>query len=306
MSGATLLALLAAAGAVPDGGEPAVRAALIVEAQGTCPSGEAVRAALLPALTEAPAPGGQAPRVTDLGDRFQVDAAGQTGAFVDAARDCTERARVAAVFIALALSPPAAPERPAPPPPPPSAPPPPPPAPPLPRGWLELAVQARLDGASLGAPAQTTLAWGGEIRGAVGRGPVGIAATAGALAPTDGTFGSVGVRQQRFPLSVSLTLGHQLAHGMGVAADLGLAVVPFRLEGQGLSSVAPATRIDLGARVAIALRLPALAGRLAPVFGLHAELFPRPYQFSVDPLGDIGLSSGLWLGASLGLSYLNR
>jgi hypothetical protein len=227
-----------------------------------------------------------------------VDAAGQTGAFVDVGRDCTERARVAAVFIALALSPPAAPERPAPPPP---------PAPPsAPRRWFELAAEARLDGASVGAPAATTVAWGGEVRGAVGRGVLGIAATAGVLAPTDDAFGSVEVRQQRFPLSLSLTLGHELARGLGIAGDLGLAVVPFTLQGEGLSTVAPATRIDLGARLSVALRLPALAGRLAPVVGLHADLFPRPYRFSVDPLGDIGSSSGFWLGASLGLSYLGR
>ncbi|HEY4395510.1 MAG TPA: hypothetical protein VGP64_15675 [Polyangia bacterium] len=298
MSGAALLALLATAGTAPDGSAPTVRAALVVEAQGTCPSGEAVRAALLPALTGAPAAGAAAPRVSDLGDRFQVDAAGQTGAFVDVARDCTERARVAAVFIALALSPPAAPER--------SAPVPPPPPAPGPGRWFELAVAARLDGASLGVPAQTTLAWGGEARVALGRGAVGIAATAGVLAPTDDAFGSVRVRQQRFPLSLALTLGHRVAHGLGVAADLGPVVVPFTLEGEGLSSVAPATRIDLGARLAVALRLPALGARLAPVVGLHAELFPRPYHFTVDPLGNIGSSSGVWLGASLGLSYLRR
>ena len=305
MSGATLLALLAAAGAVPDGGEPTVRAALVVEAQGTCPSGEAVRAAPLPALTEAPAPGRQAPRVTDLGDRFQVDAAGQTGAFVDVARDCTERARVAAVFIALALSPPAAPERPAPPPPPPPSPPPPPPAAPHPHRWFELAVEARLDGTSLGAPAQTTLAWGGRFRGAVGRGPVGIAATAGALAPTDDTFGSVGVRQQRFPLSLSLTLGHQLGYGMGVAADLGLALVPFTLEGQGLSWVRR-RRASISAR---GWRSRSGSPRSPDGWPRSSGSTPSSFRAPtslVDPLGDIGSSSGLWLGASLGLSYLNR
>ncbi|HEY6476285.1 MAG TPA: hypothetical protein VI456_06855 [Polyangia bacterium] len=300
MSAAALLALLAATVVAPEGADgPAAPTALVVEAQGSCPSGEAVRAALLPALTEAPAAAGrQTPRVSDLGDRFQVDAAGQTGAFVDVARDCTERARVAAVFIALALSPPAAPERPAPPPPPAET--------PRPRQWFELAVEARLDGASVGAPAATTLAWGGEVRAAVGRGMIGVAATAGLLAPTDDAFGSVEVRQQRFPLSLSLTLGHDLQRGFRVAADLGLAVVPLTLKGEGLSAVAPATRLDLGARLAVALRLPALGGRLAPVVGLHADLFPRPYRFSVDPLGDIGSSSGFWLGASLGLSYLGR
>jgi hypothetical protein len=299
-----LLGLMAAGVAAPEtpAGAPAP-GPLVVEAQGSCPGGEAVRAALLPALAEAPAASGpQAPRVTDLGDRFEVDAAGQTGTFVDVARDCTERARVAAVFIALALSPPAAPERPVPPP----QPPPPPSPPPQPRRWFEVGVEARLDGASLGVPAEATLAWGGEVRGAIGRGALGFAATAGVLAPTDSAFGSVDVRQQRFPLSLSLVLDHHLPRGLRFAADLGLAVVPFTLQGKGLSAVAPATRIDLGARLAVALWLPAVVGRLAPVVGLHAEVFPLPYRYSVDPLGDIGSSAGLWLGASLGVSYSSR
>jgi hypothetical protein len=307
VSGVALLGLIAASASVTSpeaAGSAAPPPALVVEAQGNCPSGEAVRAALLPALVEAPAGSGrQPPRVSDLGDRFQVDAAGQTGAFVDVARDCTERARVAAVFIALALSPPAAPERPAAPPP---APPPRPVAPQSPRHWFEVAADVRLDGASVGAPADTTLTWGGEIRGAFGRGAVGIAATAGVLAPTNDAFGSIDVREQRFPLSLSLTLSHDLSGGVRAAADLGLAIVPFTLQGQGLSTVAPTTRVDLGGRLALALRLPAMLGRVAPVVGLHADIFPRPYRFSVDPLGDIGSSSALWVGASLGLSYEGR
>ncbi len=304
MSGVALLGLLAASVASPEAaGSAASPVALVVEAQGSCPSGEAVRAALLPALVEAPAASGrQAPRVTDLGDRFVVDAAGQTGAFVDVARDCTERARVAAVFIALALSPPAAPERPASPPQPGPG-----PAPrPHPLRWVDVTAEARLDGGSVGAPAATTLAWGGDVRVAVGRGALGVAATAGVLAPVDNTFGSVDVRQQRFPLSLSLTLGHELPRGLRFAGDLGLAIVPFTLRGEGLSTVAPATRVDLGARLAVVVWLPAVVGRLAPVVGLHADIFPRPYRFSVDPLGDIGSSSGFWLGGSLGLSYDSR
>jgi hypothetical protein len=304
VSGVVLLGLLAAGVASPEAaGSAAAPVALVVEAQGSCPSGEAVRAALLPALVEAPAASGrQAPRVTDLGDRFVVDAAGQTGAFVDVARDCTERARVAAVFIALALSPPAAPERPASPPQPGPG-----PAPrPHPLRWVDVTAEARLDGGSVGAPAATTFAWGGDVRAAVGRGALGVAATAGVLAPVDNTFGSVDVRQQRFPLSLSLTLGHELPRGLRFAGDLGLAIVPFTLRGEGLSTVAPATRVDLGARLAVVVWLPAVVGRLAPVVGLHAEIFPRPYRFSVDPLGDIGSSSGFWLGGSLGLSYDSR
>ena len=44
------------------------------------------------------------PRVTDLGDRFEVAVAGQGGLYTDINRDCVERARIAAVFIALVLT----------------------------------------------------------------------------------------------------------------------------------------------------------------------------------------------------------
>ena len=82
-----------------------------VEASGLCPSSQAVTAALVPALRREPprVPGAGGPRVLDLGDRFEVAAFGQSRQYIDAARDCAERARVAAVFITLALNPPALP-----------------------------------------------------------------------------------------------------------------------------------------------------------------------------------------------------
>ena len=111
MNIAMLVALLLAV-LGPAGSETPSSAALpAIEASGSCPSAEEVSATLAPLLgSSAPkVPVEGAARVHDLGDRFEVAAAGQTGQYVDAARDCAERARVAAVFIALALNPPAAP-----------------------------------------------------------------------------------------------------------------------------------------------------------------------------------------------------
>src|SRR6266498_3423098 len=85
-----------------------------IETSGSCPSAEQVSATIAPLLGSSAARrwAEGAVRVDDLGDRFELAAAGQTRQYLDTARDCSERARVAAVFIALALNPPAAPTTP--------------------------------------------------------------------------------------------------------------------------------------------------------------------------------------------------
>ena len=114
-----------------------------------CPTREAVAAALSPALVHIrpnvdPLPSDF--RLADLGDAFEVTAGGQVQRYADAARDCAERARVAAVFVALAMNPLSL-EAPRPPPPvPPLAIQPPPPPEPE-RNWLSVGVAARVDGA---------------------------------------------------------------------------------------------------------------------------------------------------------------
>ena len=275
-------------------------------------------AALLPALGRAPSVVSNAgvPRVFDLGDRFEVSAFGQTQLYLDAARDCAERARVAAVFITLALNPPAPLARTAAPPadlpadlhaienaagpPVPSGPPP--GAAPASARWASLAVGARVDGPVGAASPAAGIAAGAELRGAIGWRHVGLAASAGILAPTEARASSVTVHQQRFPLSLALTVRRELPRGVEAAAAVGASLVPLTLRGEGLMSSLPATRLDTGARLAFELRLPRLAWRAAPFVGVHAEYFPRPYVLDVSPLGDIGSTSRFWLGASLGLA----
>ena len=283
MSPVLLLGLLAAA--VPS-----------VAVTGDCPGAEAVTAALRSALgSDAKVGVSEPPRVSDQGDRFSVAAAGQVQQYADPGRDCEERARAAAVFIALALNPPLAPpgpaptvrDAPAPPPPPASA------------RWLDLAVAARADG----GPGQAVgPAIGAEIHAAAGWRWLGVAATAGVLAPSDGTYASVTVHQQRFPLSLALTARRDLSERLAIAGAVGAALVPLTLRATALEGGPSQTRLDAGVRFAFEARFRATQ-RLAPFVDLHAEFFPRAYELQVDPLGTIGSTGRFWLGVSAGVAF---
>jgi hypothetical protein len=308
--GPVLWALIAAANANASQAKGTPAAAppfgLTVETSGTCPTRQGVTAALLPALRHEPpkVSGAGVSRVVDLGDRFEVAAFGQTRQYIDIARDCAERARVAAVFITLALNPPALPSSLAAPPgvtPAIESAPPPDTVPPSTRG-ASVAIAARVDTPIGAAFPATGFAAGAELRGAIDWRFFGLAATAGILAPTEARVSSVTVREQRFPLSLALSARQKLARGVDAAVALGVSVVPITLRGDGLTTSLPATRLDTGARVAFELRLPALAWRAAPLVAVHAEYFPRPYVLDVAPLGSIGSTARFWLGASVGMA----
>ena len=282
---------------------------LTVDVTGRCPSAEAVAVALGSAVgMETKATGKDIPRVTDLGDRFSVSAFGQAREYPDPGRDCDERARAAAVFIALALNPPIVPT----PPPPPAAPPvrvqeaaPPPVAPPPSARWQNVGAAARVDGST---QPETGFAIGFEVRAAAGWHWLGIAATAGVLAPTDSRFSAVTVRQQRFPLSLAFTARHPIGERIAVAGAVGAALVPLTLRADGIDGAPSSTRLDAGVRLALDLAFLATP-RLAPFIGIHAEIFPRAYELDVGPpgsvgsVGSVGSTGRFWLGASVGLSF---
>jgi hypothetical protein len=169
--------------------------------------------------------------------------------------------------------------------------------------WVSLGAAARLDGGS--SVGSTDVAAGAELSAAVGRASVGVVATAAILAPTETRLSSVVVHQQRFPCSAGVIGRRALARLEG-AISAGIAVVPFTLRGDGLAVPEPATRVDVGARLAVELRFPMLDRRMTPFVDLHGELFPRPYTISVDPLGDIGSTGHFWLGAAAGVSFDTR
>lgn len=280
------------------------------EQTSACPTREAVAAALSPALVHIrpnldPLPSDF--RLADLGDAYEVAVGGQVQRYADAARDCAERARVAAVFVALAMNPPSleAP-RPSPPIPPPAVQQPqPPPARERERSWLSVGVAARLDGAVGGGSDTTNGATaGGELDVAVGKGSFGIEASAGVVTSTQNTIGSVQVTQQRFPCSLSASFGRRASPHLEIGAALGAALTPFTLHGQGLDTTLPVTRFDAGVRFALELRV--AWPTLAPFATLHAEYFPRTYEIAVAPLGNIGTTAPLQLGLSIGVAFEAR
>jgi hypothetical protein len=270
-----------------------------------CPTREAVAAALSPALAHIrpnldPLPSDF--RLTDLGEAFEVSVGGQVQRYADAARDCTERARVAAVFAALAMNPPSL-EAPRPPPPAP------PPAiqqtPPLPaervKNWLSVGAAARVDGAAGGGgDSANGVTAGGELDVIFGRGSLGIEATAGLVTATENTIASVAVRQQRFPCSLSASFRKRAGAHLELAAALGAALTPFTLHGQGLDMTLPVTRFDAGARMTLGMRI--IGPVVEPFANLHVEYFPRTYEIAVAPLGDIGTTAPLQLGISVGVA----
>jgi len=271
-----------------------------------CPTRDAVAQALTPVLipSQQPAAPGDLPpgvQVVDTGDTFEVTAGGQKQRYNDPAHDCAERARVAAVFIALALNPPMLP--PAPPPPPPPvivSPPPPPPAPPAPRTVLAAGAAGRLDmGAGGGANVARGLAVGGEALFRVERRSIGGLVTAGVLTSTFSTLNGVRVREQRFPVSVSATMRWHVAPHLETVAEAGLSLTPLTLEAEGLSEPNPVTRLDVGPRVGVEARLAARA--LVAIAALHVEYFPGTRSISVAPLNGIGSVAPLQIGFSLGL-----
>jgi len=273
----------------------------------SCPAREAVAAALSPALVHIRPNADPLPsdfRIVDLGDAFEVTASGQVQRYADAARDCAERARVAAVFVALAMNPPSL-EAPRPPPPPPSVVPPPQPPPPPEGLWLSLGVAARVDGAVGGGSDATSGATaGGEIDVAFGRGSFGVEATAGAMTSTENTVVSVQVKEQRFPCSLAATIHRRPSAHLELGAALGASLTPFTLHGQGLDTTLPVTRFDAGARLALELKVAGHA--LVPFANLHLEYFPRTYEIVVAPLGNIGTTAPLQIGLSIGVAYEAR
>jgi hypothetical protein len=281
----------------------------LIKVLGECPASDILSLSLAPVLGKTPAttaaPGAPAaPRVTDQGDHFEVTAAGQVAVYVDAGRDCDRRARIAAVFIALALTNPTPELRAAPATPPPAQVPARADAPP--ERWAAVTLAARCDGASPGtSPSGIGVACGGELGGSIGRGGLGGFASAGLLTATASAFGAVPVRVdvQRFPLALGATAARELRGGWRAGADVGAALALLRIRGEGIDTVGPALRFAAGARIGTSLQLPVLWRGWAPAIALHAEYFPRAYQLDVDPLGTIGTLGRFSVGATAGLCF---
>jgi hypothetical protein len=237
--------------------------------------------------------------IYDDGASFRVVAAGQERSFADPVRECLERARHAAVFVALALDPPAiTPSRPAPP-----APERPEPVEPLParRGPpLDLQVGAMLQEAPGSATRATARAFGAAATLRWGR-QAYVAGGVGFLAGSF-HFQSADAKVMRFPIDLAFGLNIRSAP-YDFAAELGPALTLFGVTGENLAGSSREWRLDVGGRAAATARA-WIGDRIGLFVSAHAEAFVRPYKLLVVPLdgrSEVGSTPWLWWGGSVGL-----
>lgn len=288
-----------------------------VTAVGDCPGAEAVAQIV---ETLAPRRAIPAPRrgaevsVADQGDsyRVQVVVEGTPHArrYRDAARDCAYRARVAAVFVVLTLMPPellmdspAAP---------PVAPPavlPPlavaaaPPALVQPPAWRpSLTLAGVLDLAPALRDAARIISPGAELRFALQHGRIAGELGLGVQPSAMFSLAGVDVRQRRVPVDLSLALRRRLRGAFALGAAAGIAGAIFSVEGVNTAMRETGTRVDLGARAAVEVRVASPSDRWAAFIGGHVLCFPRPYELATTPAGVVGRSPFIWIGARLGAS----
>ena len=246
--------------------------------------------------------------VEDLGKSYKIAVGSASREVHDPARKCLERARVAAVFLALNLPSfgvaepePAPPPRPKPE-----------PSPtkdegekreaPLVRDAqvFELRPFVLAEAASGAGVTSTGVGLGASLRfGAVAVSLLGAVTTP--TTPYQPTGQAPRFELQRVPFSV--LLGWEANLGMlGLGAEAGPAVDVLRFSGKSVPNPERALRANLGARLNAVVRVRAsrrLAAELVPV----VSWFPRSYLVQVEPSHLLAETPHLWLGVTLGLSY---
>lgn len=241
--------------------------------------------------------------VQDLGESYRIGVATASREVRDPARKCLERARVAAVFLALNLPPADVPQ------------PEPAPAPrplPEPRRSVDVARDE---------PAPVRAARAFEVRpfvlaeAASGASAVGLGASLrfraiavsllGALTTSTTPYQATG-QPPRFELRrlpFSLLLGWEASLGMlELGAEAGPAVDVLRFDGKSVPNPERALRVNLGLRWNAVVRVRAsrrLAAELLPVI----SWFPRTYLVQVEPSNLLAETPRFWLGVTLGLNY---
>jgi hypothetical protein len=271
-----------------------------------CPGVDAIRDAVATLLARGATPGAAdvvraaTIDVEDLGDRYTVTVNGHARSYADETRDCTERVRVAAVFAAVTVAPPAIdtpPPEPPPPPPPAPPPPPPPPEPPpahrRPEGHVEL-VAAALAGPGTSAP----LSGGGALRGAFEVGPIGVAAGVAGGAPWAWQFGVARVLVTRVPVDLSLRVVAR-ARRLSFAAEGGPLLAWVDVAGRNPPAETNAARLQGGVRLGVLAR--AELGTFSPFVTVWGEWSAPAYPIAVVPDGTVGHLPSLWAGMAIGV-----
>jgi hypothetical protein len=229
--------------------------------------------------------------VVDVGNAFRVTVNGRQREYHDESRDCARRARMAAVFAAIALGLPL-PRKPAPPATTVRA-----PAPATP--WTPTAEVEVGPAFESGLSSSDEVALlGASARVAVGAGRVKAVGGVAVLAPGDTTIGALTVSHTHVAVDLGVRLV-ALAARWELSADAGLAGGWLRLRAAGVEGAGSATILEWGARAGFVLRYRAWA-RLAPFIGGAAQLVAFPSDLYALPRGVIGQAPRVWLSATLG------
>lgn len=281
-----------------------------LEVRADCPSQAQVTAELTP-LLDGYVVGTQPTEVVavveDLGAAYRLRVGEKERVVHDAARRCVERARVAAVFLALNLParraveteqvrlprrnvPPAS----------------------VDGAHTPFAPQAsRHAGLALRAFVQMEVALddgatsAGAGGGVVGQlGSLSLSLNGAVMTPTQRLQAEgAPARFELRRLPFTALLGWEASGGvLGWGAQVGLALDLLRLRGEGVPNPDAAYRLNAGLRAAAVLRLHGsrrLATEVMPGF----SFFPRTYVARVEPGTTLGETPVWWLGVSLGLKY---
>ncbi len=280
---------------------------LALEVKSSCPTAALVRAQLVPLLrgyelsTEAPA---HVARVEDLGESYSFGIGRAWRQVRDPERDCLERARVAAVFLALNLPAPASEPaalapRPASPPEPnrdaPAA------AAQEPRPYAAALRLLALAETAPGAGVVTTGAGAGVT---LPLGPVAFSVLGAVTTPTRPyQVDSEPARFElwRWPLAALFRLEKDFGV-MGLGVESGLALDVLRFRGEAVPNPDTLVRVNPGWRLNGVIRLRA-SRRLGALLLPEISFFPRTYVVRVEPTSVLAETPRWWMGLSLGLEY---
>jgi hypothetical protein len=237
-------------------------------------------------------------KISDLGASYRVELDGGERTIEDPERRCPERARTTAVFVVLALEPPAmsVPE--------PSA------KKPEPSAKEPLAIQLQIGGLFQAAPRtdpnNSLFVGGGELRLAIGARYLAAVLGAGGTSPAEMRFSSIPpakVRLIQIPFDIGARAFLERGRFFG-AIDLSLVIAASIFDALGVPGAIQRTRLDLGVRLGI---LAARQwGRLGGFLGIHVVVYPRPYDLFITPQGQLGSTPAFWIGATAGALWKIR
>ncbi len=275
---------------------PRIGHAAVADPAEGCPRRVDVDAALAELLSAKPERR-SSPAVTlrDFGTTWAVEVAGRSASYSDPDRNCAERTRVAAVFVALVLEPPDLGETPAAP---------------------VAAVAAKP--AQSRSIRQQRFEVAPELLVAPGTGRRDWARTWGAALRWLWTFQRLGfsagleasypavARLRSYELSlarVALDTSPRFSWRLG-GAEFGLEAGPYGAlllaHGNGLFANASSTHVDVGGRAAF--RVQTTGRMVSPFLAAQVEVSARHFSVVVDPSGDIGTAPRVWLGVLAGAS----